>query len=81
MFSLTILGQPRTQPETAGPARVALRTFEQRNPAIALALSGNPGARLATHTGMPVSATTLLRLIREAPPDPLPPIRVLGVDD
>jgi len=32
MFSLTILGQPRTQPETAGPARVALRTFEQRNP-------------------------------------------------
>jgi hypothetical protein len=26
-------------------------------------------------------ATTLLRLIREAPPDPLPPIRVLGVDD
>jgi hypothetical protein len=30
---------------------------------------------------MPVGATTLLRRIREAPPDPLPPIRVLGVDD
>ena len=49
--------------------------------AIALAVSGSPGARLATRTGMPVGATTLLRRIREAPPDPLPPIRVLGVDD
>jgi hypothetical protein len=48
--------------------------------AIALAVSGSPGARLATRTGMarrPCCAAS----IREAPPDPLPPIRVLGVDD
>ena len=46
--------------------------------AIALALGGNPGARLATRTGMPVGATTLLHRIREAD---LEPPRVLGVDD
>ena len=49
--------------------------------AIALALGGNPGARLATRTGMPVGATTLLRRIREADLDPPLPPRVLGVDD
>src|SRR3954447_22488930 len=49
--------------------------------AIALALGGNPGARLATRTGMPVGGTTLLRRIREAPLEALPPARVLGVDD
>jgi len=46
--------------------------------AIALTLGGNPGARLATRTSMPVGATTLLRRIRDLEP-PLPP-RVLGVD-
>jgi transposase len=49
--------------------------------AIALALGGNPGARLATRTGMPIGGTTLLRRIREVDPDPPPPPRVLGVDD
>jgi transposase len=49
--------------------------------AIALALGGNPGARLATRTGMPVGATTLLRRIREVDLDPPLPPRVLGVDD
>src|SRR3954463_14799411 len=49
--------------------------------AIALALGGNPGARLATRTGMPVGGTTLLRRIREAPLEAVAPTRVLGVDD
>jgi transposase len=49
--------------------------------AIGLALGGNPGARLAIRTGMPVGATTLLRRIREADLDPPLPPRVLGVDD
>src|SRR4051795_11777320 len=49
--------------------------------AIALALGGNPGARLATRTGMPIGGTTLLRRIREADLDPPLPPRVLGVDD
>jgi hypothetical protein len=49
--------------------------------AIALALGANPGARLANRTGMPVSATTLLRRLREIDPEPSPEPRVLGVDD
>ena len=37
---------------------------------------------MATRTGMPVGGTTLLRRIREADLEPpLPPTRVLGVDD
>src|SRR3954454_4623794 len=49
--------------------------------AIALPLGGNPGARMARSTGMPIGGTTLLRRIREADLDPPLPPRVLGVDD
>jgi transposase len=49
--------------------------------AVALALGGNAGARLAGTMAAPVGATTLLRRIREAAPDPVPEVRVLGVDD
>jgi transposase len=46
-----------------------------------LALGGNAGARMAGTMAVPVGATTLLRRIREAAPDPVPEVRVLGVDD
>lgn len=49
--------------------------------AVALALGGNAGARMAGTMAVPVGATTLLRRIREAAPDPVPEVRVLGVDD
>jgi transposase len=49
--------------------------------AVALALGGNAGARMAGTMAVPVGATTLLRRIREAVPDPVPEVRVLGVDD
>src|SRR3954470_8490934 len=49
--------------------------------AVALALGGNAGARMAGRMAVPVGATTLLRRIREAVPDPVPEVRVLGVDD
>jgi hypothetical protein len=49
--------------------------------AIALALGGEGGARLAGDLGMPVSPDTLLRLIRDAPDQELPTPAVLGVDD
>jgi transposase len=49
--------------------------------AIALALGGEGGARLAGDLGMPVSPDTLLRLIRAAPDRELPTPAVLGVDD
>lgn len=49
--------------------------------AIAFALGGEAGTRLAKRIGLVVSPATLIFLIRRAPlPDPLP-ARVLGVDD
>ena len=49
--------------------------------AIAFGLGGEAGCRLATQLQMPVSADTLLRLIRHwSPPQP-PVARVVGVDD
>jgi hypothetical protein len=49
--------------------------------AIALALAGRAGSRLATALGMPVSGSTLLRRIRSLPDPPVGPVTVLGVDD
>ncbi|MFD9949921.1 ISL3 family transposase [Nonomuraea sp. NPDC059023] len=48
---------------------------------IALALAGRAGARLAKALGLPVSRTTLLRLIRALPELPVTAPVVLGVDD
>jgi transposase len=49
---------------------------------IALALGGEPGARLAGRLAMPLSADTLLRLIRAVTLEPSPrTARVVGVDD
>jgi transposase len=49
--------------------------------AIGLALGGNPGARHAATLGVPISRTTLLHRICSNDADPIPPVRVLGVDD
>jgi len=49
--------------------------------AIALALTGRAGSRLATALGMPVSRSTLLRRIRSLPDPPVGPVTVLGVDE
>jgi NAD-dependent oxidoreductase involved in siderophore biosynthesis len=49
--------------------------------AIALALAGRAGSRLATALGMPVSRSTLLRGIRSLPDPPVGPVTVLGVDE
>ncbi|MGW2770746.1 ISL3 family transposase [Streptomyces sp. NPDC001275] len=63
--------------------------FARRTPAlrralerIALALAGRPAARLAAHLSLPVSANSLIRLLRRLP-DRQPAVapRVLGVDD
>jgi transposase len=61
----------------------ARRTDRQRESltAIAFALGGEAGARLALGLGMPVSPDTLLRLIRGAPELERPTPSVLGVDD
>jgi transposase len=49
--------------------------------AIALALAGRAGARLAAGLGLPVGRNTLLRLVRALPEPPVGPVTVLGVDD
>lgn len=50
---------------------------------VGLALGGSAGARLATRMKMPVSRSTILRLVLKAsePSTPTPTPRVLGVDD
>src|SRR5712692_5491596 len=48
---------------------------------VALALGGEAGARLASRLGMNTSPDTLLRLIRQTPVEPGPPVHILGVDD
>jgi transposase len=49
--------------------------------AIAAALAGRPGARLAGALGMQVGRDTLLGLLRQLPEPDIGEIRVLGVDD
>ena len=61
----------------------ARRTDRQREAltAIAFALGGEAGARLAERLGLAVSPDTLLRLIRRDPDADVPTPSVLGVDD
>jgi len=49
--------------------------------AIALALAGRAGSRLAARLGMAVSRSTLLRLVRALPDPPVDRVAVLGVDE
>jgi transposase len=49
--------------------------------AVAYALGGEGGSRLAHRLQMPSSGDTLLRLIRQAPPPSVDMPRVIGVDD
>src|SRR5215211_9022 len=49
--------------------------------AVALALGGKPGSGLAEEMGLPTSATTLLRRVKQAALKPVTTPRVLGVDD
>ncbi len=49
--------------------------------AIALVLGGRPGERLAERLSMPVSADTLLRIVRQRAAPPPPSVRVVRIDD
>jgi len=49
--------------------------------AVALALAGRAGSRLAAKLGMGVSRSTLLRMIRGLPDPPVGGVAVLGVDE
>lgn len=49
--------------------------------AIGFALGGEAGSRLAERLALPTSPDTLLRRVKAAPEEPLPPARYVGVDD
>jgi transposase len=49
--------------------------------AVGFALGGEAGARLADQLDMPTSPDTLLRRVKDAPDEPTPPPRYVGVDD
>lgn len=68
-------------PELVRPA--ARRTIRLTSQIVAtgFALGGNPGVRHLRAEGVPVSARTVLRLLRAAPPPAAGPVRALGVDD
>lgn len=48
---------------------------------IGFALGGEAGSRLAEHLDMPTSPDTLLRRVKNAPDEPAPPPRYIGIDD
>jgi hypothetical protein len=84
-FRCTQPGCPqRTLTETITPLaqRWAHRTDRLRGSLhrFAMMLAGEAGARLAGRIGMPSSGTTLLRLLREQPPE-RPVSDRLGIDD
>ncbi len=68
-------------PSLAAPRAHRTERLQATLRQIGFALGGEAGAHLAAHLGMPWSADTLLRLVRQtcAPPAPTP--RVLGIDD
>lgn len=48
---------------------------------LGLTVGGKAGARLSQPVGMPASADSLLRLIRQAQPPPRAPAKAIGLDD
>jgi len=73
-FVEQIPGLTRPHSRYSPPLRKALT-------AIAVALAGRPGARLARKLGMPVGRDTLLTLLRAAPLPQPGTVTALGVDD
>jgi transposase len=73
-FAEQIGGLTTPHARMSPPLRAALT-------AIATALAGRAGARLATRLGMPVGRDTLLKLLRSVPEPQAGDIPVLGVDD
>ena len=68
-------------PELAAPHAQSSPRLTDAHRAIAFALGGEPGARLAGVLGMPTSPDTLLRRIQQTATQGAPAPRVLGVDD
>lgn len=68
-------------PGLAAPAARRTERLRAHLTNVGLALGGEAGARHAKAGATPVSASTLLRLVRARPLAPVPTVRILGVDD
>jgi hypothetical protein len=68
-------------PELTTPHARYSPPFRAALAAVAVALAGRPGARLAGRLGMPVGRDTLVGLLRAVPEPAIGEIAVLGVDD
>ena len=68
-------------PELAAPHAHATGELADAHRRIGLALGGEAGARLAAELGLPTSADTILRRVKDAPDEPAPRPRYVGIDD
>jgi transposase len=68
-------------PQLAAPHARTTGPLAESHRAIGFALGGEAGARLATQLAVPTSPDTLLRRVKAAPDEPLPPPRYVGIDD
>jgi transposase len=68
-------------PELIAPHARTTARLTGAHQAIGFALGGEAGARLAEDLDMPTSPDTLLRRVKDAPDEPTPPPRYVGIDD
>ena len=68
-------------PQLAVPHARTTGPLAESHQAIGFALGGEAGARLAEKLAVPTSPDTLLRRVKAAPDEPLPPARYVGIDD
>ena len=74
----TFVEQARALAERYAHRTLRLRTMLQ---AVGIALGGRPGSRHCARLAMPTSRTTLVRLVRALPEQPVEAAEVLGVDE
>ena len=68
-------------PELTAPHAHTTGELADAHRHIGLALGGEAGARLAAELGLPTSPDTILRRVKDAPDEPTPRPRYVGVDD
>lgn len=68
-------------PELTAPHARTTGELADAHRQLGLALGGEAGARLAAELGLPTSPDTILRRVKDAPDEPTPRPRYVGIDD
>lgn len=68
-------------PELTAPHAHTTGELSDAHRSLGLALGGEAGARLAIELGLPTSPDTILRRVKDAPDEPAPRPRYVGIDD